>query len=126
MSTTFTEFVTLEKCTCVSCGITFAIPETLKDSLRRNSGLYSCPNGHQQGWRESEAQKLTKQLEQKERELRISKCETLNEQNRRIAAEAEKEVVERKLRRSNRGICTCCNRSFQNLAAHMKMKHPKV
>lgn len=125
MSQTFTELVTLEKCTCISCGVVFAIPETLIDNLRRNSGFYHCPNGHSQGWAESEAQKLKKQLEAVQVQLRVSKCETLAEQNRRIEAEDSKEKAEKKLRRVKNGVCPCCNRSFQNLARHMAIKHGK-
>jgi len=34
--------------------------------------------------------------------------------------------LKRVKRRINGGVCTCCNRTFTNLARHMKTKHPVV
>lgn len=87
------------------------------------SDWFYCPNGHQQHYSKSEAQKLREQLETRDRELRKSKCETLNERNAKLAVEAEKAKVERKLARVKRGVCPCCNRSFNNLQRHMATKH---
>lgn len=123
MTTTFNEVVTLEKITCGTCGVVFAIPQSMIETLKRESGGFYCPNGHQRGWWKSESDKLKEAIEQKERELRASKCETLNEQNRRFAAESDKEKAEKKLRQVSKGVCTCCNRTFQNLQRHMQTRH---
>lgn len=40
-----------------------------------------------------------------------------------VEREARK-AVEKKLNRVSAGTCPCCNRSFKQLAAHMKNKHP--
>jgi hypothetical protein len=34
-------------------------------------------------------------------------------------------VVTRLKNRAAAGLCTCCNRSFQNLRKHMEIKHPE-
>jgi hypothetical protein len=124
MSITFNETVTLEKIVCGSCGITFAMPETMLVARRKEAGSFYCPNGHRWGWKETEADRLRKQLEETQIALRKSKCETLNEQTKRVGVEFEKSKLEKKLHRSNNGVCTFCGRTFQNLMRHMKSKHP--
>lgn len=67
---------------------------------------------------ESDAQRLQKQLDARERELREAKCEILRKQQ--LIDEGT-----RKLSRVQRGVCPCCKRSFSNLARHMEKKHPE-
>ena len=38
--------------------------------------------------------------------------------------QATKGVVTRLKKRAIAGVCPCCNRTFQQLAAHMAHKHP--
>lgn len=126
MSTTFTEVVTLEKDCCGSCGGVFALNKTFLDHARNHKGGYHCPYCQTHwGWNESEADRLRKQLESSQNDLRASKCETLRKQQLFEGEQKAREAAEKKLRRSDAGVCTCCNRSFQNLARHMKTKHSK-
>lgn len=115
----FTESVTLEALTCSECGIRFAMPEWYVTTRRNEGGIFNCPNGHRQQFIEPEVVKLRRELEEKSRALTASKCETLRERQ-------EREKAERKLKRVKNGVCPCCNRSFQNLARHMKTKHPEA
>ena len=127
MSTTFTELVTLEKFDCGKCGGVFALNEAFTSHARANRGAYYCPYCDTRwSWNESDTDRLRKQLESKERELREAKCETLRQSNLKELEMKEREKSEKKLRRVNKGVCPCCNRSFNNLHRHMETKHPEL
>ncbi len=122
---TFTESVTLEKITCGSCAGTMALNQQWLEEKRRESGGFTCPYcGIRRGWWKSESDRLREQLDAKARELVVSKCETSRERNLREHAEKMRAESDRKLRRVKVGVCPCCNRTFTNLARHMKTKHP--
>lgn len=128
MTLTYAQSVKLEIFDCITCAVAFAIPETMAASLRRNSGFFYCPNGHSQGWGESEADRLRKELEAKAKALTESKCTLAKIQETLIRVGEEKSKLDAELRRhktrTKNGICPCCNRTFANLARHMKTKHP--
>lgn len=123
---TITQVIQLEEIVCGTCGITHAVPRDWIATRRRESGDIHCPNGCCRTWKESDADRLRKQLEAREKELREAKCETLRKQQLLDSERQIREAIEKKLRRSNKGVCTCCNRSFENLQRHMKTKHPEV
>src|SRR5690606_27011581 len=54
---TYGHTIRLEVRSCPVCGIVYGIPEDFADALRRQGrpAHYSCPNGHNLGWSESEA-----------------------------------------------------------------------
>ncbi len=118
-----TRTIYLEEIVCGTCRITFAIPTDWKRERINNAGDIHCPNGCRKVWTESESDRLKKQLEQKERELRESKCETLRQSQLKEAAQSELDKKTRKLNRVQNGVCPHCNRSFMNLKRHMKTKH---
>lgn len=121
---TFTETVILEGCTCGKCGGVFALNKVFMDNARSNAGSYHCPYCETPwGWSENDADRLRKQLETRERELREAKCEILRKQQLLDAEQQARERAEKKLRRVNNGVCPCCKRSFSNLARHMATKH---
>lgn len=125
--TTFTETVTLEKDTCGKCGGVFALNKSFTDHARANKGGYNCPYCQTRWyWNESDADRLRKQLEARDRELRESKCETLRKQQLLDLEQQAREKAERKLRRVHNGVCPCCKRSFTNLQRHMATKHPNA
>lgn len=113
----------LEEITCGTCGILHAVPMDWIYERRKMAGDIYCPNGCKRTWSESEAQRLQKQLTVKEMELRAEKCKALNALRELGSERLEKEKAERKLKRVSRGVCPCCNRTFQNLARHMATKH---
>lgn len=123
MNETYTESLTLEKTICCACGMVFAVPKDWIQSKRDLAGSFWCPNGHALNYQQSESDRLKKQLEIKERELRESKCETLKQQQLLNSETASRLKSERKLKRVSKGVCPCCNRSFANLARHMESKH---
>lgn len=119
-----TAILTLEEKTCGKCGGVFALNQEFVSFARNNAGGYHCPYC-QTGWSwtESIEDRLRKQLETKERELRESKCETLRERQHRERVETQKAKAERKLKRVQNGVCPECRRSFLNLQQHMKTQH---
>ncbi len=116
----------LKEMHCGTCGIPFAMPQDVYDNKQREGGNFYCPNGCCRGWSENEADRLRKKLAERERELTQAKSDTLRATLEKGEAEKARVEAERKLKRSNKGVCTCCNRSFINLARHMKTKHPAV
>lgn len=109
----------IEFITCSECGIYWGVPEHYLKSRCEDKGTFYCPNGH--------GQVFIKSLVEKEREARQRAEQRLAQKEDELREEkAAKEKVERKLKRLNRGVCTCCKRLFQNLKRHMETKHPEV
>jgi hypothetical protein len=113
---------------CVTCGTPFAWPKALYDARQRDGHSFYCPNGHSMCYGPGEAARLRKlldeannrntQLAQQVRDAQIGEQDALG-----VALRAEKEA-KRVRRRLQAGVCSCCNRTFQNLARHMATKHP--
>jgi hypothetical protein len=107
---------------CIKCGTPIVMPASLRAHKLKTQTDFYCINGHPQRYiGETEEAKLRRQLE--------------FEKTRRASAEAQEatarkaEAIARgKLRaqteRVKNGVCPCCKRTFQNLMAHMKTKHP--
>lgn len=121
-----TQKILLEKMVCGTCGITHAAPRDWVERRRAEAGDIHCPNGCRRVWKESDADRLRKQLENRERELREAKCETLRKQQLLDAEQLLREKAEKKLRRVSNGVCPCCKRFVKQLANHMKTKHPDL
>lgn len=124
---TMIETVYLTKMECGKCGSVYAISESYRALRQIEGNGWHCPYC-QASWGyflNNENAMLKKQLEEKQRELTASKCETLREKQLRELVVMEKAKADRKLRRNKKGVCTCCNRSFTNLRRHMETKHGK-
>ena len=101
---------------CCSCGIAFYVGSKWIGQKKNDHSNFYCPNGHSNYYPgESNEEKVTRKLE--------------FEKNRRISAELElkKQKLEnvKSQKRIKNGVCPCCNRTFKQLAAHMKNKHPE-
>jgi hypothetical protein len=121
----------LETITCWAhegCGVVFAVPRTLLSSLREHKGTLHCPKGHRLGFGDSEADKLRVRLEQEERRTERQRKEKEWAQQDAAKAKRSASAYKGKLtatkNRVGHGVCPCCNRTFQQLARHMKCKHP--
>lgn len=104
-------------CTCW-CGIKHAIPSATNQWVNKGShNAVYCPLGHQWVRRESDADRL-RAAEAKQRHL----------EDQLLAAEREAEAVRVRLVRDRHrfanGVCPCCNRSFENVARHIRGQHP--
>lgn len=110
-------------CCCSECGIAYQVPENYRNKRREDGKTFYCPNGHAQCFRESTADKLRRELNNAKQQIARAEDEA------RIAREdAERETRKRKRveKRVHNGVCPCCNRTFANVAKHMKTKHPNV
>lgn len=105
---------------CCTCGVWFGVDRYLDVERRNNKTNFFCPNGHSQAYRESEADRLRKQLQQEQQKSAMEAASRRTAEDGRIKAEKELKRIQA---RTNAGVCTCCNRTFQNLARHMKTKH---
>jgi hypothetical protein len=116
--------VTLETEECCNCGTLFAMPAILYRRARADAEVwFYCPNGHKQHYTETEVQRLRAKLDEQTR------VATSALERARRAEEGEQKAVDEAKRLKKRvqaGVCTCCNRTFQNLARHMKTKHPEA
>lgn len=128
---TFTETITetFNIISCYTCGVRFGISSNIYRRVVTNAtGSVYCPAcGKETCWRESEDQKKIKDLQRK---LEWEAAEVTRQREARQKAEASlqatKAVVTRVKNRAVAGLCPCCNRTFKQLAAHMKNKHPEV
>ncbi len=129
---TFIAELTVVKCWC---GIRHAVPAELADfQLRQHrdgetqTGIY-CPLGHvhiKAG--RGEAAKLREELEA-ETTRRIREQQTHDQTKAKLretekSRAAEKSAKTRLRNRAAAAVCPCCNRTFKQLAAHLKAKHP--
>lgn len=128
METIETSAITLEITTCCVCGIHFAAPVEMMNEKRKNAGSIYCPNGHSLSWRETEAQKLERQLQ-----LERQRHDQTRADRDRIAAESARKQrqlyaargrLTRFKNKSAAGKCNCCGKEFMDLKIHMAQAHP--
>lgn len=112
------EFVTM---TCGGCGVLFAFSRTYYEKRREDRKTWHCPNGcvrHFTG--QTEAEKLQQEVERQKSILDAERARAARvEQERDQVARAHNRMRSRVFN----GVCPCCNRTFQNLMAHMKTEH---
>lgn len=114
--------VTLSEINCGECGGTYAINERYREQKSDNGGYWNCPYCQcSWGYGESQIDRIKKEKERVARRLELEK-------NRRESAErsltAQKGVNTKLKKRIGAGTCPCCHRTFKQLTAHMKNKHP--
>jgi len=117
---TLNNTITVNLYNCCTCGTAVGLEANLERGLRENKNTWYCPNGHPQVFTgKTEADKLRDELKRKEQELSNKVIEQLT-------TEAELKKTKRSLKRLHQGVCSCCNRSFANLAEHIKNEHPEL
>lgn len=115
---TYTEELVTHACWC---GINHAIPRNLDRQAREKGTAVYCPLGHKWIIGETENDRLQKRLAALEGNLKYER-ERLEREQRSHAATKGQLTKERK--RTAAGMCPCCQRSFVQLARHMKNQHP--
>ena len=112
---TYTETLTVTHCWC---GIAVGVPSNLYRHAHdaKDVSIY-CPLGHRFGWSENNAAKL----ERAERRIKATKDLLAAEERSHAATRGH---LTRARSRAAAGVCPCCHRSFENLARHVKTKHP--
>jgi NMD protein affecting ribosome stability and mRNA decay len=122
MALPFYASIALTEIVCGQCGIKFAVPEDWRAAKQETGDGWYCPNGHCRAYTESDAAKYRRLL-QEEKDRHIKTLSRLNQ------AEASEQKITKELsrvkKRVHSGVCPCCNRTFQQLARHMKAKHPE-
>lgn len=104
--------VTLTEMVCGECSGVYAITERYRAQKYEKSGFWHCPYC-QCSWGYEKGELA------REKERHQATLARLNE------AAIERDKALRQLQRVKRGVCPQCNRTFANLAAHMKCKHSK-
>lgn len=111
---------------CISCGVEFGLPLGLQQARLQDHRSFYCPNGHSMHYTaKTDVEKLSEakqKLASAQEEARIQAARALQAENELSASRAE---AERIAKRTKAGVCPCCNRSFVQLARHMKTKHPE-
>lgn len=117
---------TLKTIECGTCGVVHAIPESLYNSCYEYGGFWHCPIGHSRGWEEGKSQREKKDLQKKlDKANKLLDWAKLDAAQERKKASNYKGQIKKLKNRAKVGVCPCCNRTFKQLAAHMKNKHPK-
>ena len=105
--------------TCANCGVSFGVPAMFDSKRRENHANFYCPSGHVNYYpAETEAEQLRRELgaEKTRHQATLARLNT---------TERRAKKAERQIKRVTRGVCPCCNRTFENLARHMQTKHPE-
>lgn len=121
MTIQFAHNLNLAAVECCACGITFAMPSSMQRRLYSDGGNFYCPSGHSQRYTKTEIQRLREKLDEQTRQA-------TTQAERALQAEAETAKLQKKLKQQQRrhaaGTCPCCKRTFQQLARHIRAKHP--
>ena len=116
MELTYTERLIVTSCWC---GINLAVPEPLhrwaKNDQRNH--IY-CPLGHTFVFRDDYRTKYESANRRAQANLDLLRAEERSHT-------ATRGHLTRTKKRVAAGVCPCCNRTFQNLARHMKGQHPE-
>ncbi len=123
------EFVRLETMVCGECGVTWAMPASLRSARMSDGKTFYCPNGHGRVFRETEEDRLRRALDAERRaharELELLSAARKEADHNAIEWRKSKTRLRNLRERVKHGVCPCCKRSFVQLARHMEMMHPE-
>lgn len=127
--TTFQHSVTeiFKVVSCYTCGVRFGIEAQLYTRVVTDAeGSIYCPAcGNKTCWRESEKDKRIKELNRKlEWEVAEVQRQKSARENVELSLRSTQGVITKMKKRASAGVCPCCNRTFQQLARHMRLRHP--
>lgn len=109
---------------CCQCGIEWGMTRALRAQRLDDGDWFYCPNGHGQHFTKStkdELREAQRKLASVREDLRVRSVELAAARDELSQSQSE---LKRQTQRSKGGACPCCNRSFVQLARHMKAKHP--
>jgi hypothetical protein len=132
MSTTIDLGLTYEAVDCPTCGLVYMLPETFVNRRRKDGQTFFCPSpavaAHRLSFGETEADRLTAQLERTKRQLESAQARLTHERDQAAATEralrAQRGANTKLRKRISNGVCPCCNRTFADLARHIAGQHP--
>ena len=118
---------------CFTCKSQMWLPQALYDAAQhaKEKITFYCAYGHPQVFVTGEhpldvvrreRDRALQRIAEKDDELRIERdrvaaAQQMLEYGRKMAAKAKK--------RAASGVCPCCNRTFRQMALHMKNQHPE-
>jgi RNase P subunit RPR2 len=116
---------------CCRCKQPMWVPIELHTAAKSSEKIiFFCAYGHEQHFpkRESEEHKLRRERDRYLQQLaeREDRIREMHKEQVRLRDEANKARIARRkvVDRISKGVCPCCNRSFVQLARHMKTQHP--
>lgn len=117
----------LEHKHCPVCGIHYGVPREFMQARveGRATGKHAtwyCPNGHNLIVMDGELAEVRRERDRLKQENARLSDEIMQTERRREAAERKHDQV---LKRVGAGTCPCCQRSFANVAEHMRQQHPE-
>lgn len=112
---------------CCNCGMPFYMPKSFQQRKLDNKGeQFHCPAGHPQHYTGKNKDEQIAALQREaahEREMRLSASQQATQHwktSRQILGKLRKLKT-----RIGAGVCPCCQRTFSQLARHIKCKHPQ-
>jgi hypothetical protein len=113
---------------CANCHVTFGLTAEYITARRKDGQHFYCPNGHGNSYRDNENDRIRRERDLLKQKAAQKDDEIARLREQRVAAErqvaASKGQVTRLRNRAGAGTCPCCNRTFRQMALHMKNKHP--
>lgn len=110
-------FDTMVSIRCFRCTMRFDVSQEWQEARIQDRVTFYCPIGHPQNYiGKTNAEKLA----EKESELARVKAELYAARDDKEKAYAK---LDRQAKRIHAGVCPKCNRTFDNVARHMKSKH---
>lgn len=106
---------------CSECGVVYFFPEDWCGCAEKIKRSWHCPNGHGQWFHGESFEDLRRSRERLKQENARLEEETAIARRRADKAEHETKRIKK---RAAAGTCPCCQRSFSNMAEHMKKEHP--
>lgn len=112
---------TIVAMSCGACGIPFGLSNELYTRAMNHGASWYCPGcGQSRIFKTTENDRLKQELELEKRRRASAEYEA-ESTKRRLSA--QRGLVTRMGNRAAAGVCLHCNRTFKQLAAHMKSKH---
>lgn len=117
---------------CWKCKTEYHLPPELDKAARASEKiLFWCPYGHSAYFPtgQTDEDRLRRRAEIAEQRVAQKDDDITrlreSEQSAWRKVSAHKGQVTKLKKRASVGVCPCCNRTFKQLAAHMKNKHPQ-
>lgn len=108
--------------TCGGCGCNFGMESKFRQNLVDAHGSFTCPRGCKRHFTLETDKERAEKAATRAQELLAS--ERLRIRDLELKLSASRGQITKIKNRVAAGACPCCNRTFENLARHMKGQHP--
>ena len=114
---------------CANCGLLFAMPTRLREEYQNNHKTFYCPKGHSNYYpQKSDKEILEEELEQEKHNAEYYRIKSKDnyeryeaEKRSKAAHKAHYTMLKKKVKK---GQCPCCEKTFPDVAEHIKSVHP--